>query len=38
MAGYSEEFKERVRASNDIVNVVGQYVMLKRTGRNYTGL
>ena len=38
MASYNEEFKEQVRAANDIVGVVQQYVILKRAGRNYTGL
>ena len=38
MAGYSDEFKEQVRSANDIVGVVQQYVVLKRSGRNYMGL
>ena len=33
-----EEFKERVRSENDIVDVVGRYVDLKKTGANYRGL
>ena len=35
---YSEEIIEEVRSRNDIVDVVGQYVSLKRTGANYVGL
>lgn len=33
-----EEFIERVRALNDIVDVVSQTVQLKRTGKNFVGL
>ena len=33
-----EEFKERVRAESDIVDVIGRYVDLKRSGANYKGL
>lgn len=33
-----EEFKERVRAGNDIVDVIGRYVNLKKSGANYKGL
>lgn len=33
-----EEFKERVRSANDIVDVVGRYVDLKRSGANFKGL
>ena len=35
---YSEEIIEDVRQSNDIVDVISQYVRLKRSGRNYFGL
>ncbi len=35
---YSDELIEEVRNSNDIVDVVSQYVTLKRSGRNYFGL
>ena len=35
---YSEELVEEVRQSNDIVDVISQYVHLKRRGRNYMGL
>ncbi len=34
----SEETIEKVRSSCDIVDVVSQYVRLKRTGSNYVGL
>ena len=35
---YSDELLEEIRISNDIVDVVSQYVTLKRSGRNYFGL
>lgn len=35
---YPDEIVEQVRAGNDIVDVVGQYVKLKRQGANYFGL
>ena len=35
---YSDEILEEVKASNDIVEVVSQYIHLKRSGRNYFGL
>ena len=35
---YSDEILEEVRQSNDIVEVISQYVHLKRKGRNYFGL
>lgn len=38
MAQYSDEIKEEIRSSNDIVDVISQYVILKRSGRNYFGL
>ena len=38
MVRYSEQILEDVRQSNDIVNVISQYVALKRKGRNYFGL
>ncbi|MBR3696939.1 MAG: hypothetical protein IKM97_01505 [Clostridia bacterium] len=38
MIQYSEELKEEIRAANDIVDVISQYVTLKRKGRNYFGL
>ena len=38
MARYSEEIIEEVRQSNDIVDVISQYMQLKRSGRNYFGL
>jgi DNA primase len=34
----SDDWVERVRAASDIVEVVGQTVALKRTGRNFVGL
>ena len=38
MARYSEEIIEQVRQNNDVVDVISQYVRLKRSGRNYFGL
>ena len=38
MIRYSEEIIEEVRQSNDIVDVLSQYMRLKRSGRNYFGL
>ncbi len=38
MIGYNDEFKEKVRSANDIVDVVSQYLPLKRSGRNYFGI
>ena len=38
MARYSEEIIEEIRQSNDIVDVISQYVHLKRSGRNFFGL
>ncbi len=38
MARYSEEILNEVRQANDIVDVISQYIHLKRSGRNYFGL
>lgn len=39
MAGYyPEQVLDEIRNANDIVDVVSEYVKLKRSGRNYTGL
>ena len=38
MARYSEEILEDIRQSSDIVDVISQYVSLKRSGRNFFGL
>lgn len=38
MAKYSDEIIEEIRNSNDIVDVISQYVVLKRSGRNFQGL
>lgn len=38
MIGYNDEFKEKVRSANDIVDVISQYLPLKRSGRNYFGI
>ena len=38
MVQYTDELKEEIRSSNDIVDVISQYVTLKRSGRNFFGL
>ena len=38
MVRYSDELIDEIKNSNDIVDVVSQYVRLKRTGSNYSGL
>lgn len=38
MFRYSEEIIEEVRQANDIVDIISQYVRLKRSGRNFFGL
>ena len=38
MARYSDELIEEIRSNNDIVDIISQYVVLKRSGRNYFGL
>ena len=35
---YSDEILDEVKSSNDIVDVISQYIGLKRSGRNYFGL
>ena len=38
MVRYSDEIIEEVRQTNDIVDIISQYVRLKRSGRNFFGL
>ena len=38
MVRYSQEQIEEIKTSNDIVDVISQYVILKRSGRNFFGL
>jgi len=38
MVRYSEELIDEIRNRNDIVDVISQYVILKRSGRNFFGL
>lgn len=38
MVRYSEELIQEIKNNNDIVDVVSQYVILKRSGRNFFGL
>lgn len=38
MIRYSDEILEEIRQYNDIVDVISQYVHLKRSGRNFFGL
>lgn len=38
MVRYSEELIDNIKNSNDIVDIISQYVTLKRSGRNFFGL
>ena len=38
MVQYSDELLNEIKSRNDIVDVISQYVALKRSGRNYFGL
>lgn len=38
MVRYTDELLDEVKRRNDIVDVISQYVVLKRKGRNYFGL
>ena len=38
MLRYSDELIEEIRNRNDIIDIVSQYVVLKRSGRSYFGL
>lgn len=38
MVRYSDELIDEIRNSNDIVDVISKYVVLKRSGRNFFGL
>lgn len=38
MLRYSDELIDEIRNRNDIVDVISQYVVLKRSGRNFFGL
>ena len=38
MVFYNGDLIEEIRSSNDIVDVISQYVVLKRSGRNFFGL
>ena len=38
MVRYSESLIDEIKASNDIVDIISQYVILKRSGRNFLGL
>ena len=38
MVRYGEELIEEIISANDIVDVISQYVTLKRSGRNFFGL
>ena len=38
MAGFSTATLERIRAASDIVDVIGAYLPLKKTGANFTAL
>ena len=38
MVRYSDELVDEIRNSNDIVDIISQYVNLKKSGRNFFGL
>ena len=38
MQRYSDEIIDEIRQTNDIVDIISQYVHLKRSGRNFFGL
>ena len=38
MVRYSDELLDEIKSKNDIVDIVSQYVVSKRAGRNYMGL
>ena len=38
MVRYSDELIEQIRESSDIVDIISQYVILKRSGRNFFGV
>ncbi len=38
MVHYSDELIEDIKNSNDIVDIISQYVILKRSGRNFFGV
>ena len=38
MVRYSDELIDEIRSKNDIVDVISQYVILKRSGRSFFGL
>ena len=38
MARYSDELIDEIKSKNDIVDIISQYVVLKRSGRNFFGL
>ena len=38
MARYSDELIDEITNSNDIVDVISQYVVLKRSGKYFFGL
>ena len=38
MVRYSDELIDEIKNKNDIVDVISQYVVLKRSGRNFFGL
>lgn len=38
MVRYSETLIDEIKANNDIIDIISQYVILKRSGRNFLGL
>lgn len=38
MVRYSDALIDEIRLNNDILDIISQYVILKRSGRNFLGL
>ena len=38
MVRFSDELLDEIKSKNDIVDIISQYVTLKRSGRNFFGL
>ena len=38
MVRYSDELIDEIKSKNDIIDIISQYVILKRSGRNFFGL
>ena len=38
MVRYSDELLEEIKSKNDIIDIISEYVTLKRSGRSFFGL